>query len=107
LIKVAEELNRKHPEPMSIFHKREKNGEAGDRAYPKGAATLGQIDRAAAAMAAWDNSDPFAYGRTALHVKQGYLHPEEVVSEMSKRTIARAAARAKEGANGSAFKRIS
>lgn len=106
--KVAAELNKKHPEPMTLMHKRVKNKEIpgegeGEvsllrcgRVYCPPEVSKGQIEKAARAMAAWDNSDPFAYGRTALHVSQGYLDPGEVVKEMSKRTIARQAAKRKE-----------
>lgn len=93
---VQAELNRKHPEPMSLFHKREKQGAIPEIPLPKGLATLGEIAKAADAMAAWENSDPFAYRRTALHVHQGYLNSREVVEEMTQRTLARRAARAKE-----------
>lgn len=88
-------MKEKHPEPMSLMHKRQKEVDAGLHDPVKGQ-TLGQIAKAAAAMAAWDNSNLFAYGRTALHVKQGYLRSEEVVKEMQQRTIARRAAKVKE-----------
>lgn len=92
---VAAELDRKHPEPMMLFHKREKAGEI--PAFPrKPEITRGEASQAAEAMAAWDNSDPFAYGRTFLHVKQGYLNSREVVEEMHKRTVARKIAKARE-----------
>lgn len=96
---TAAELNKKHPEPMSLFHKREKMGEIpkGDFfIYRKPEIPAGVAERAADAMAAWDNSDPFARGRTLLHVKQGYLIPSEVEKEMSLRTIARKAAKVRE-----------
>lgn len=64
--------------------------------YRKPEVTLGKIEKAATAMAEWDNSDPFAYGRTALHVKQGYLDPNEVIKEVTQRTAARRVARARE-----------
>lgn len=64
--------------------------------YRKPEVTLGQIEKAARAMAEWDNSDPFAYGRTALHVKQGYIDPNDIMKEVTQRTLARRAARAKE-----------
>jgi hypothetical protein len=88
--------NAKHPEPMSLMHKREKAGEIPAHVLPKPLHTLGKIDNAATAMAQWDLSDPFSYNRTALYVKQGYVHPDDVVKEMTTRTIARRAARAKE-----------
>lgn len=94
--KKAVEVNRLHPEPMSLFHRREKNGEVSNVASRKGVATRGEIEKAAFAMAAWDSSDPFAYGRTALHVEQGFLNSDEVVKEMSHRTLARQAAKRKE-----------
>jgi len=90
------ELNHKHPEPMALFHKREQSGEVPAVALKKPEVTLGQIDKAATAMAAWDNSDPFSYGRTALYVKQGYLNVADVVKEMGQRTIARRAAKSRE-----------
>lgn len=95
LNKVAEELNKKHPEPMTLFHKREKQGEIpAFRVRPE--VTKGAAHKAAEAMAAWDNSDPFAYGRTYLHTKQGFLNSKVVVEEMHNRTVARRVAKARE-----------
>lgn len=88
------EIAKAYPEPMTLLHKREK--ELLDLRGWKPPVTLGAVDKAATAMAEWDNADPFAYNRTALHVKQGYLNSNEVVEEMQKRTIARRAARAME-----------
>lgn len=99
--KVQLELDRKHPEPMSLMHKREKNGSLNEPSR-KGMATLGQIANAARAMADWDSSDPFAYGRTALHVSQGFLDPELVVKEMTQRTVARQVAKRREVDNATA-----
>jgi len=90
------EKDKRHPEPMSLFHQRERDGEVPSSVRPKPQVTKGMIDKAATAMAEWDNSDPFAYARTALHVKQGFLNPREVVEEMQKRTVARRVARARE-----------
>lgn len=85
------------PEPMNLLHKREKMiDEMFPLPYRKPEVTLGQIEKAARAMADWDLSDPFSYGRTALHVRQGYLEPAEIIKEMSERTLARRAARRKE-----------
>jgi hypothetical protein len=89
----------KKPEPMTLLHNREKGVDQGIYSSPKGVATLGEIDKAATAMAEWDNSDPFAYNRTALYVRQGFLDPNEVVKEMGQRTIARRVARAREVEN--------
>lgn len=94
--KAVKELNAKHPEPMSIFHKREKSGEIPSERLKKPDVTAGQAAKAGEAMAAWDNSDPFAYGRTVLYVKQGYLRSDEVVKEMSQRTLARRVAKSRE-----------
>ena len=99
LNKVQEELDRKHPEPMSLFHKREKTGEIPNQPLKKPEYSKGVVEKAAAAMADWENSDPFAYGRTALHVRQGYLDPREVVKEMGQRTIARRVAKVREVEN--------
>lgn len=87
------ERNKKHPEPMTLMNKLAKEGSPPS---PKGLATLGQIEKAASAMAQWDNSDPFSYGRTALHVRQGYLRSDEVIKEMGQRTLARRAAKIRE-----------
>lgn len=83
------------PEPMTLMRKREK---LIDTLYPKPKPmhTLGVIDKAARAAADWDLNDPFTYGRTALHVKQGYCDPAQVVKEAEERTIARKAARRRE-----------
>lgn len=106
--RVQVELNRKHPEPMTLMHKREKNGELPSeadtqiamircgRVYCKPEVSPGLVEKAALATAAWDNSDPFAYGRTALHVRQGYLSANDLIKEMSQRTLARQAAKRKE-----------
>lgn len=104
-LKVQIEFDKKHPEPMSLMHKRVKNKEVPSeadaeisltrcgRVYCPPEVTRGKVEAAARAMADWDSSDPFAYGRTALHVAQGFVDPREIVAEMSKRTLARRAAR--------------
>lgn len=99
LAKLGEELNRKHPEPMTLIHKREKAGEIPLHRLPKPQVSLGKIEKAAGAMADWDNSDPFAYGRTALHVRQGYLEADLVIKEMTQRTTAHRVAKAREVEN--------
>lgn len=88
------EFNRQHPQPMTLMHKREKA--LGDIPWRKPEVSKGQIEAAANAMAAWDNANPFAYGQTALYTTQGYLRSDEVVKEMSQRTLARQAAKRKE-----------
>jgi hypothetical protein len=96
---------KKHPEPMFHFARRQDTKvsrptlielDAQDTEILKREATLGRIEKAARASAEWNNSDPFAYGRTALHVKQGYLDPEAVEREFRNRTLARQAAKRKE-----------
>lgn len=107
--KKTAELNRKHPEPMTLMHKREKEldkyfsykdaaGHIIENLYArrKPEITFGLAEKAAKAMADWDNSDPFAYGRTFLHVKQDYVNGIDIVKEMSQRTTARRAAKARE-----------
>lgn len=94
--KVQAALDAKHPEPMSIFRKRERLPELNGGEYHKPEVTLGMKDKVASAVAAWNNSDPFAYGRAYLHVSQGYIHPEDTIKEMSQRTLARRAAKIKE-----------
>lgn len=96
LDKLAVELNKKHPEPMSLFRKRERDGEIPAIMLPKPDVTLGKLEKAARSSAEWNNSDPFAYGRTYLHVKQGYLRADEVIKEMTERTTARRVAKARE-----------
>lgn len=96
LARIQAELDHKRPEPMSLFHKREKQGMIPDPKLPLPQHGMGVVDRAAKAMADWDNSDPFAYNRTALYVRQGYLRPDEIIKEMGMRTLARRAARIKE-----------
>lgn len=100
--KVEAEKNRKHPEPMSLFHKREKAGEIPGFVLPKPDYGMGTVFKAATAMAEWDNSDPFAFKRTVLHVRQGYLLPDLIVKEMGQRTLARRVARAREVDNAKA-----
>lgn len=90
--KVAEH-DKKHPEPMSIIRKREKDLPI---SHVKPEVTPGKVETAAAALASWDNSDPFAYGRAALHLRQGYLDPAEVIKEYGMRVIARRAAKVRE-----------
>lgn len=90
------ERDRKHPEPMSIFHKREKQKEIPEVKLPKPMVTLGQIEKASFAMSQWENSDPFSFDRTALHLKQGYLNADDVIKEMGQRTLARRAAKVRE-----------
>lgn len=87
----------KKPEPMTMMRNREREIDLMfPLPYRKPSVTLGQIDKAATAVAEWENSDPFAYGRTALHVRQGYLDPAVLVKEMTQRTIARRVAKARE-----------
>lgn len=93
---VEAEKNRKHPEPMSLFHKREKQGEIPPERLPKPEYGMGTVETAARAVADWENSDPFAFKRTMLHVRQGYLDPKELVKEYTQRTLARRAAKIKE-----------
>lgn len=102
LRKAEAEYNRTHPAVMQLFRKREKDGEIPEKTLARPMVSLGQIDKAASAMAAWDNSDPFAYGRTALYVKQGYLQSDVVIKEMSQRTMARRIAKAREVDNANA-----
>jgi len=63
------------------------------RPYRKPEVSPGRVEQAAQAVAAWDNSDPFAYGRTALYARQGYIDVEETVSSMNKRALARKVAK--------------
>lgn len=94
---ITPKKSQERPEPMNLMHKREKMiDEMFPLPYRKPEVTLGAIEKAARAAADWDLNDPFAYGRTALHVKQGYLDPLAVVKEMEERTVARKAARRKE-----------
>lgn len=103
------EQNKKHPEPMSLMRKREKEldkqfssvNAAGERVEHlemrrKPEVTAGRVEKAATAYAKWDLNDPFAYGRTALHARQGFINPEETAKEFTMRTVARKAARVKE-----------
>lgn len=94
--KVAAALNLKHPEPMSLMHKREKQGEVPPIALPRPEVTLGKLEKVALSVAAWDKSNPFAYGRAYLHAKQGFIQPEETIKEMDQRTLARKVAKARE-----------
>lgn len=94
--KVAAALDQKHPEPMSLMHKREKQGEVPLAALPRPEVTLGKLEKVGRAVAAWDKSDPFAYGRAYLHAKQGFIHPEDTIKEMDQRTLARKIAKARE-----------
>ncbi len=95
-IASAVEQNKRHPEPMTFFHKREKNKEIPETALPKPQITLGTLDKVAEAVSAWDNSDPFSGDRARLYAKQGYIDPGEVIKELSMRVLARKAAKAKE-----------
>lgn len=111
---IEAEKNRKHPEPMTLMKRRFESGEVPSEAdakismsrcgrqFCKPEVTPGAAEKAAQAMAEWDNSDPFAYGRTLLHVKQGFVSANTFVEEMQKRTIARRAARIREIENGRA-----
>lgn len=98
---IAERLNAedaaRRPEPMSILRKRERElPERESVLKSRNFVTAGMIQKAATAVADWDNSDPFAYGRMALHVKQGYLVSADVVKEFEQRTVARRVAKARE-----------
>lgn len=107
-LKARIEQDHLRPEPMQMMHKRIKDGEIpGDviaelnmircgRVYCPPEVTAGVVESGARAMADWDNSDPFAYGRTALYIRQGYVWSAGIVKEMTQRTMARKAARRKE-----------
>lgn len=98
--KVPSVLREKHPEPMTLFRKREQNGDVPAIPLRKPEVTAGLASKAVGAMADWDNSDPFAYGRTYLHVKQGYVDPKDIVKDMGKRTLDRRIAKAREVEDG-------
>lgn len=91
--KIASLPREKHPEPMTLMHKRERDLPDTHR---KPDVTMGLASKAAGAMADWDNSDPFAYGRTYLHVKQGYESPYDILKDIPKRTLERRIAKARE-----------
>lgn len=102
--RLNEALDKSHPEPMSLMHKRGKeldklhrrNDGKPELPYFKPQHSLGVIEKVARAVADWDLNDPFAYGRTALHAKQGYIDPMKLGEEMHMRTVARRVARARE-----------
>lgn len=98
--KLQADKDQRHPEPMSIMRKRERELPNGE--YRKPEVTLGMKERVALAVAAWNNADPFAYGRAYLHVSQGYIDPEDTIKEMSQRTLARQAAKIAEVDNAKA-----
>lgn len=86
--------NKAHPEPMSFIHKRQKNLDQG-LFDPQRDITLGSAEKVAHAVADWELSDPFAFGRTFLHAKKGLLDPLKLSEEMHMRTVARKAAKVK------------
>ena len=81
---------------LKLLKARLSAGEIPDSVRPKPEHSIGLKDKAARASADWNNSDPFAYGRTYLHVQQGYVEPHELIKELTQRTLARKAARVKE-----------
>lgn len=84
-------------EPMHIMLKRYDEIErTTSEVYRKPQHSLGTLDNVARAVADWDFSDPFAYGRTYLYAKQGYIEPADITKDYHLRTVARRAARAKE-----------
>lgn len=92
---VSAALNFAHPEPMSYLHKRER--ELPLRPLPRPTEFgIGKVFQAATAQAEWDNSDPFAFKRTVLHIRQGFVSPEDIIKEATRRTNARRVAKAKE-----------
>lgn len=103
--RIAAETHRKHPEPMFLFARRQDPFVSRPTLFEKDVketevlrlnATLGRIEKAARASAVWNNSDPFDYGRTALHVRKGWIDPESAEKEFRQRSLARAAAKRKE-----------
>lgn len=96
--RLNEALNKSNPEPMRFMHKRAKELDKllGNSTYRKPEHSPGTVQTVAIAVAEWDLSDPFAYGRTKLHAKQGYIDPLKVTDEMKQRTIARRVAKARE-----------
>lgn len=92
-VKAAQ--NKAHPEPMSLIHKRQKQLDQGIF-DPQREVTNGAAEKVATAVAAWDLSDPFAFGRAFLHAKKGIIDPEEIAKEMHLRVVARKAANSRE-----------
>lgn len=94
------EQEHKHPFLLGLLHKREQMDAdtmpRRDGHVIRPEVSKGKVDKAARAMADWENSDPFSYGRTALYVRQGYLDPEEVIKETQQRTLARRVAKERE-----------
>lgn len=91
-------------EPMTLMHKRQREIDStqpatilamGKWSYHKPQHSKGVLEATAHAVASWEISDPFAYGRTYLHTKQGYIDPLQTIADMSSRVAARRAARAK------------
>lgn len=94
---MDKKLKEEPAQPMALMRKRERMI---DTEYPlpyrKPLVTLGTTERVAKAIADWDKSDPFAYGRAALYIRQGYIDPKEVEKEVHLRTKARRDAKIKE-----------
>jgi hypothetical protein len=86
------------PEPM---HTMQRRYEYIERHEPKQYVKpqympAGVVETVARAVADWDLSDPFAYGRTALYARQGYIDVEQTIADYNLRTIARKAAKRRE-----------
>lgn len=97
--KKLQDSEHRRPALLGLFHKREQElglTAASFPPYRKPEHTIGLKEQAAHAMAEWDSSNPFAYGRTYLHAKQGYIDPAEVVKEVTQRTVARRVAKVRE-----------
>lgn len=96
-------MNIKLPEPLQTMLKRydyiernEPKNYVKPQDRPGNYLPEGQIQAAAEAVASWDLSDPFAYGRTALHARQGYLDAKKTAEDFHLRTVSRRTARVRE-----------
>ena len=69
------------PEPMKLIREREKEVMELPLPYRVPQYQPQLIDDAARAYAAFDNSDPFAYGRMELYCTRGYENPFQILPE--------------------------
>lgn len=67
----------------------EKAQEAGEPVYHMPQVNEAAAHTAAKAWAAWERSDPWAYARTLLHIRRGYVFASDVLQDANAKLAAR------------------
>lgn len=85
-------LSQRFPEPMTLMERRRKELDRvfgpDNKPWPKPKVDWAKTEEAAQLTADWDRTDPFAYGRVKLHMRQGYVNVDQQAREMKARLLA-------------------